>query len=116
MKCLIQAGVKAAQIGVITPYNGQVQLLKKLFFDSDSVLFESDDEEDLKIGALQDRGLDNREEWIKRLEGVEIRSVDGFQGGEKECIIISLVRSNDRREVSSSNKYLGISLSNRDVV
>lgn len=30
---------------------------------------------------------------------LEIRSVDGFQGGEREAVVLSLVRSNPRREV-----------------
>ncbi len=32
-------------------------------------------------------------------EGIEIGSIDGYQGREKEAIILSLVRSNDRGEV-----------------
>ncbi|XP_065072348.1 DNA-binding protein SMUBP-2-like [Rhopilema esculentum] len=64
---LINAKVKPDVIGVITPYNLQVELLRRrLSF---------------------------------RYPKLEIRSVDGFQGREKEAIVISLVRSNDDGEV-----------------
>jgi superfamily I DNA and/or RNA helicase len=56
---LLDAGLPAADIGVITPYSAQVRLLRDLL-----------------------------------PEDVEAASVDGFQGREKEAIIISLVRSN----------------------
>lgn len=66
---LVQSGVQACDIGIITPYAAQVFLLKK---------------------------LKNNEDKLKDLE---ISTVDGFQGREKEAIIISMVRSNSNREV-----------------
>jgi superfamily I DNA and/or RNA helicase len=36
---------------------------------------------------------------LKDLEGVEIDSVDGFQGREKEVVVLSLVRSNSEGEI-----------------
>ncbi len=57
---LLKSGVKERDIGVITPYDDQVELLRSI------------------IDA----------------EEVEIKSVDGFQGREKEVIILSFVRSN----------------------
>lgn len=64
---LIDAGVKAEDIAIITPYNGQLALLSQM----------------LKV----------------RYPGIEMGSVDGFQGREKEAVVVSLVRSNPEREV-----------------
>ena len=60
---LLGAGLKSDQIGIITPYSSQRELL---------------------VANLQEDYPD-----------LEIQSVDGFQGREKEAIIISLVRSNN---------------------
>ncbi|KAL3028608.1 hypothetical protein AAZX31_03G122100 [Glycine max] len=68
-KRLVQSGVLPSDIGIITPYAAQVVLLKM---------------------------LKNKED---RLKDVEISTVDGFQGREKEAIIISMVRSNSKKEV-----------------
>ena len=64
---LVDAGVKAEDIAVVTPYNGQVALLAQT----------------LK----------------SRFPGIELGSVDGFQGREKEAVVVSLVRSNSEFEV-----------------
>jgi ATP-dependent RNA/DNA helicase IGHMBP2 len=65
VKELLDAGVAAEAIAVITPYAAQVRLLR----------------EKLPI------------------PGLEIDSIDGFQGREKEAVVLSLVRSNVEGEV-----------------
>lgn len=64
---LVEAGVLADDIAVVTPYNGQLALLAQ----------------DLK----------------QAFPGIELGSVDGFQGREKEAVVVSLVRSNPKHEV-----------------
>ncbi|CAL9204999.1 unnamed protein product [Musa hybrid cultivar] len=68
-KQLIECGVQASDIGIITPYAAQVTYLKMM------------------------RSKENI------LKDVEISTVDGFQGREKEAIVISMVRSNSKKEV-----------------
>ena len=62
---LIETGLAAADIAVITPYNGQARLLRELL----------------------------------AVDGVAVDSVDGFQGQEKEAVVLSLVRSNPEGEI-----------------
>lgn len=68
-KRLMKSGVQASDIGIITPYAAQVMVLRIL------------------------RGKE------EKLKDMEISTVDGFQGREKEAIIISMVRSNSKKEV-----------------
>lgn len=60
-------------IGIISPYRGQVQYLKERM-----------------------EGFENIQKY---LNFIDIHSIDGFQGQERDIILISLVRSNDKNEV-----------------
>lgn len=64
-------------IGVISPYAAQVRLLQ---------------EEYGVLGTAKRNYLDYTDE--DKMEELEIRSVDGFQGREKEVIVLCTVRSN----------------------
>ncbi|MBC89014.1 MAG: hypothetical protein CMB12_07060 [Euryarchaeota archaeon] len=73
---LLEPGdLDTTDIGVITPYNGQVRVILDLLEQAGGT-------------TLGDR-------W----HGVEVRSVDGYQGREKEVIILSTVRSNPEGEI-----------------
>ena len=63
IQTLLAMGLKQEEIAVISPYNGQVELLRTMLLPDAPKL--------------------------------EIRSVDGFQGGEREAVVMSLVRSSD---------------------
>ncbi|KAH0211785.1 DNA helicase, partial [Aureobasidium melanogenum] len=67
VQSLVDAGIKAEDIAVVTPYNGQLAVLSQLLKE--------------------------------RFVGIELGSIDGFQGREKEAVIVSLVRSNAEHEV-----------------
>lgn len=81
-KRLLEAGVSPGDVGIITPYSAQVGILREM---------RSDD---------------------KILTDVEISTVDGFQGREKEAIIISMVRSNEKHEVGflSDNRRMNVAV------
>eukprot|EP01047_Picozoa_sp_COSAG01_P042175 COSAG01_NODE_3667_length_5812_cov_4.761596_3_plen_553_part_00 len=70
LRDLLMAGdVAATDIGIVTPYKGQVELFGKMLATE------------------------------PMFEGVEVNSVDGYQGREKELVMFSAVRSNPERRV-----------------
>ena len=70
---LVAAGdLSPEDVGIISPYAAQIRLLKNLAEESSNPDFYA---------------------------GVEMQSVDGFQGREKEVIIMSTVRSNPTGEL-----------------
>ena len=71
VEMLVNGGdILPADIGVITPYNGQVRAIGDL----------------IESAGGRSAG--------EPFDGLEIRSVDGYQGREKEVIVLSTVRSN----------------------
>jgi superfamily I DNA and/or RNA helicase len=64
-------------IGIISPYKAQVKFIRQQIEEDDAL-----------------RSLD-----------IEVNTVDGFQGQEKEVIYLSLVRSNDRGEIGFLKDY-----------
>ena len=63
---LIDSGLRPEEVGVVTTYSKQVELLQLN---------------------------------LQQFPGLEVKSVDGFQGREKEAVILSLVRSNRSRQL-----------------
>lgn len=118
---LYVSGVKPSQIGVITPYNGQLEVLRELMFPTSEVPQPAEpDVKNNNNGKLGNSSTDavkskakvinpltaknntsgaQAAEEVVNLEGLEIKTIDGFQGGEKECILLSLVRSNTSHTV-----------------
>ncbi|WWC94560.1 hypothetical protein V866_001407 [Kwoniella sp. B9012] len=72
--------LKGSDIGIITPYISQLRLLSNHLSDPQ------------RLDAFRDLLGEDR---VRELEDIEIKTVDGFEGREKEVIIFSAVRCND---------------------
>ncbi|MDN3688211.1 IGHMBP2 family helicase [Cyclobacterium jeungdonense] len=80
---------QAWQVGLIAPYRAQVRLIRQY--------------------------LDESEEWLflkQKMENISINTVDGFQGQEKDIILISLTRSNPQGEIGflSDTRRMNVAL------
>ncbi|KAJ3155883.1 DNA-binding protein SMUBP-2 [Geranomyces variabilis] len=84
VETLLAAGVAPASIAVVTPYAAQVGLVRA--------------ELAARLVASAASTVNPRE--------IEVGTVDGFQGREKDAIVISLVRSNDASQGSAEVGFL----------
>jgi regulator of nonsense transcripts 1 len=93
LRQLLAAGMQPQDVCVITPYSGQVRSIQRLL-SSDST-------------RPGERVFDPAVASM-----VEVKSVDGFQGREKEVVIFSAVRSNSSGRVGflADSRRLNVAL------
>eukprot|EP01018_Ginkgo_biloba_P039983 Gb_09620 [translate_table: standard] len=72
IRSLVNGGVSANEIGVISPYNSQVDLIRRLGTEA-------------------------------CLPTLEVHTIDKYQGRDKDCILVSFVRSNNQTKSSGSS-------------
>jgi DNA replication ATP-dependent helicase Dna2 len=82
VRALLAGGVSAHEIGIITPYRAQQSLIRR---------------------SLDDLGHAAR--------SLSVDTVDRFQGGEREVILLSLARSDNVTSFLADRKRLNVSLS-----
>ena len=94
LRQLLAAGMQPQDVCVITPYSGQVRSIQRLL-SSDPTRPGERRVLDPAVASL-----------------VEVKSVDGFQGREKEVVIFSAVRSNSSGRVGflSDSRRLNVAL------
>jgi hypothetical protein len=86
---LLSNDLARSDIGIVTPYSGQV----RYFYDQfrlDPLFLTGSDKDVKEEGEYADTQLEG---------GLNIASVDGFQGREKEVILFSTVRANNKGKV-----------------
>ena len=80
---LLKLGIDIKDIGVITPYNAQIDKIKSILIKNN----------------------------ILNRNNLKISSVDGFQGGERKFIILSNVRSNKDNNIGFLEDYRRLNVS-----
>ncbi|KAF0645876.1 hypothetical protein FPSE5266_03839 [Fusarium pseudograminearum] len=92
----------AGDIAVLTPYLGQLQLLRRRMESMFEICVNDRDEDELE--AIEEEGTDTKTPNFSALrkttllKTVRVATVDNFQGEEAKIIVISLVRSNPQQE------------------
>ncbi|QPC76767.1 hypothetical protein HYE68_007519 [Fusarium pseudograminearum] len=92
----------AGDIAVLTPYLGQLQLLRRRMESMFEICVNDRDADELE--AIEEEGIDTKTpnfgalRKTTLLKTVRVATVDNFQGEEAKIIVISLVRSNPQQE------------------
>ncbi|KAJ4249160.1 hypothetical protein NW762_012495 [Fusarium torreyae] len=95
-----QGTYRPGDIAVLTPYLGQLQLLRRRMESMFEIYVNDRDQDDLE--AFQDEACDSKRPRVvplsktTLLKSVRVATVDNFQGEEAKVIVISLVRSNSQ--------------------
>ncbi|CAG9947133.1 unnamed protein product [Clonostachys rosea f. rosea IK726] len=101
-----QGAYDSSDIALLTPYTGQLKQLKAALSNEFEIrLNEADQkkmtEEEAWMASLNGRPVEVPEKFVKKplLQTLRVATVDNFQGEEAKVIVVSLVRSNNSRQV-----------------
>lgn len=93
--------VKKADIGIITPYRGQRDLISSELSKNELI---NPEKEEVKIEVDRDDIYnETKPVTIHTVSDIMIASIDAFQGREKDFIIFSCVRSNKANKIGFLN-------------
>ncbi|KAI9801196.1 MAG: hypothetical protein M1825_003470 [Sarcosagium campestre] len=106
---IVRQGVyDSKDIAVLTPYVGQLQKLRAVMREKFEIVVSERDQEALYTAGLEDdsspqtdssRASHHKLEKKQFTDLLRVATVDNFQGEEAKIVIISLVRSNNQRNV-----------------
>lgn len=93
-----QGNYKSGEIAVLTPYLGQLHLLRNRLSESFAIMLGENDEEHLDKVGLNKEAPEEKQRIVKTnlLQSLRVATIDNFQGEEAKIVVISLVRSNDQ--------------------
>ncbi|KAL8397632.1 hypothetical protein RB594_004369 [Gaeumannomyces avenae] len=98
---VLQGAYKSTDIAVLTPYARQLQQLRAALAHHFEVFLSDKDEDVLARDGNAD--VENSSQPLlakkKLVDAIRLATVDNFQGEEAKVIVVSLVRSNNRRKV-----------------
>lgn len=97
LKLIYDKGIPKSEIGIITPYRGQRDLISSILVENDLINPEKDD-----IHVEVDRDdiyNESKPVTIHTVSDIMIASIDAFQGREKDFLIMSCVRSNKENNI-----------------
>lgn len=107
---VFEKGIPKSDIGVITPYRGQRDLISSALVKNE--LINPEKNEVLVEVDRDDIYNESKPVTIHMVSGIMIASIDAFQGREKSFLIMSCVRSNKESKIGflSDERRLNVAL------
>ncbi|ETN42088.1 uncharacterized protein HMPREF1541_04027 [Cyphellophora europaea CBS 101466] len=96
-----QCKYEAADIAILTPYLGQLRLLKQRLSSIFEIVVDDRDVNDLEKHGMSDGLAAGQAIGVSKttlLSTLRLATVDNFQGEEAKVIVVSLVRSNQNKK------------------
>ncbi|KAJ3040227.1 hypothetical protein HDV00_011325 [Rhizophlyctis rosea] len=122
VKYLIRNGYKGNDIAILTPYLGQLLLLRDYLKQSFTVVLDERDAEDVERVMGEDHNDEAPEvegDGEKKAQTITtalrkslqdqvvLRTIDNFQGEESKLVILSLVRNRSSLSANATSGYIG---------